>query len=481
MSAGGGALAAPPASASRTGELLRLAWPAVLSYVLNNAYRVNDQFWIRGLGPKAQAAIAATLYVQVLNYAVIFLAVGGTLALVARHTGAGDARARDSVARHALLLELALGLGLIALVVPNCARIVGWIGLRGESAVHGADFLRTLYLFMAPMALFPVVDAIFIARGNTRVPMMLQLLAVLLNYALNPLLIYGPEAAERMGAPGAALAARVASALSIEGRGIAGAALATGISRTLPVVLGLFLLRKGYSMSLLGSLRPSARTFAEILRISAPVSASVALYALAYWGILAFVLEPLGEAVLAGFGIGVQVFEGVAFPCYFGVSMAAASLIGRELGAGNRAGALAVVTSARRVASVVGATLGLAFLALGPLLVPFFAADPDVAREALLYVRVMAPLQWGAAIESVHEKVLLGAGRTRPILWIAPLGNLLRVPLCYLAAFQLGGGAAGVWWAIGVTTYVKAFLFWWKVRQGEWLEPIAASAGERAA
>ena len=71
-------------SAKRTPELLRLAWPASLSYILNNAYRINDQFWIQGLGDKAQAAIGATFFVQVLNFAAIFLAVGGTRATRAR-------------------------------------------------------------------------------------------------------------------------------------------------------------------------------------------------------------------------------------------------------------------------------------------------------------------------------------------------------------------------------------------------------------
>ena len=474
------ALASPPVRRSRTVELLHLAWPAILSYILNNAYRINDQFWIRGLGEKAQAAIAATLYVQVLNYAAIFLAVGGTLALVARHGGGGEPERRDSIARHALGLGLVLSLVLMALVIPACDSIVAWIGLSGETAAHGATFLRTLYWFMTPMALFPVVDAIFIARGNTRVPMFLQLLAVGLNYVLNPLLIYGPEADLRMSAPGADFAGSVARAFSIEGHGIAGAALATGISRSVAFLLGLWMLRTGLSLSLLGSLRPRWRSFGAILRISAPVSASVAIYALAYWGILAFVLARLGDEVTAGLGIGVQVFEGVAFPCYLGVSMAAAALVGHELGARDRAGALEVVRLARRVGRWLGGGLTLLFFLLGPLLVPVFAEDPGVAREALLYVHIMACSQYWVAVESIHEKVLLGAGRTRAILWIAPIGNLLRIPLCWFAAFTLGAGAAGVWWAICATTYLKAFLFWRKVRQGEWLselEPASVPEG----
>ena len=73
-----------PAHTRRTRELLGLAWPAVLSYILNNTYRINDQFWIQGLGAEAQAAVGATFFLQILNFAFVFLSVGGTLALVSR-------------------------------------------------------------------------------------------------------------------------------------------------------------------------------------------------------------------------------------------------------------------------------------------------------------------------------------------------------------------------------------------------------------
>ncbi len=71
--------------------VLRLAWPAILSFVLGNAYRINDQYWVAGLGPDAQAAIASSIFAQILNFSVIFLAVGGSLPLVVWSPGGREA------------------------------------------------------------------------------------------------------------------------------------------------------------------------------------------------------------------------------------------------------------------------------------------------------------------------------------------------------------------------------------------------------
>ena len=221
------------AGSNTTRTLLVLAWPAVVSYLLNNAYRVNDQYWIQGLGAPQQTAIGATFFVLVFNFAAMFLAVGGTLALVSRATGAGQPERRDSVTRHAILLALGIGVALMGIVLPNVDTLAHLLGLRGEAAVAAQEYLGTLLLFLPALALFPTLDSIFIGRGNTRIPTLLQLLAVAQNWFLNPLLIYGAQAGEVSDAPGAATVGALARWLGIEGRGIAGAALATGIARTI--------------------------------------------------------------------------------------------------------------------------------------------------------------------------------------------------------------------------------------------------------
>ncbi len=443
------------------GEVLRLAWPLSLSFLLTNAYRINDQFWIQGLGEHAQTAIGATFYVIIMNFALMFLAVGGTLALVSRATGAEDPQTRDSVARHAMLLAIAIGATLAFAVRPFTPEIVALLGLPDAAATLAEDYLGTIYLFSIPLALTPAVDNIFIGRGHTRIPMVLQFCAVGLNFALNPFLIYGVDS------------------LGFDGWGIRGAAVATGLSRTVAVTAGVAILRIGFGTSLVGSARPSLSRLFSIARISAPSSVSIAVYAGVYWAMLGLVLSRLDGSVTAGLGIGFQVFEGAAFPCYLGVSIAGASLVGRALGARDPDAAWSVVRATRLAGRVLGLSWAVVFLGAAPFVVGRFTAAPEVAAQTLLYVRVLAFSQYQVAVESVNERVLIGSGHTRPILWISTLGNLLRVPLAWLFALVFGWAGAGVWWAINVTTWLKAGFLWREVQRGEWLAGPPTGARKR--
>ena len=459
------------APASGVRDLLRLAWPAVFSYLLNNSYRINDQFWIQGLGEEAQAGIAGVIFVTILNFAAIFLAVGGTLALVARATGAGDVARRDAAIRHALLVALAIAVAFATLGRLLTPPMVALLGLEGATAAYAEAFLGNLYLFGAGLVFAPVIEHALIGMGNTLLPALLQVLSVALNYFLNPILIYGSEAALRTGHPGAAAADRVADLFGIEGQGMAGAALATAISRAITVVLGLIALRQLFGVRILprAASRPDLAMLGKIVDIGAPVALSIVAYAAVYFALIRLVMVPLGEAALAGLGIGFAVFEGVSFPCFLGLAMAAASLVGRSLGAGDTEQALRAVRVARRMATAWGLIVFALFFSLAGLVAPSFSQDPGVVREIVSYVRVIAFSQLFVAHEAVNEKILLGAGYTRAPMWVSMSGNLARIPLAWLFALGFGLGTAGVWWAINATTVYKALLQRRLVQRGRWL------------
>ncbi|MCP3915583.1 MAG: MATE family efflux transporter [bacterium] len=436
-------------------DVLVLAWPSVLSFLCNSAYRVNDQYWIGDLGPAAQAAMSASVFLLILNFSLYFLAVGGALSLVARATGAEDERERDKTIRHVMALGVGIAIVISILGSAFTTEIVGWLGLEGATAEAAAAYLRTIYLLALPMALAPIVDTVFIGMGDTRTPLILQGGSVTLNFVLNPCLIYG------LG--------------PFPAWGMAGAAAATGISRAAVVVFGLVLLRRR-GVHWLGSRRIEPRRLATIARIGTPSALSITIYACVYFALIKLVITPLGDAALAGLGIGFNAFEGMAFPLYLGVAVAGSSLVGRNLGAGAEALALQAVQNVRRIALGLGALNATLFIGLATVLVPHFTDDPAVAAETIRYVRILALSQLFVAIEVVHEKVLLGAGHTRPIFWISVPGNILRVPLAWALAGPAGMGAAGVWWAINATTLMKASAFLWIVEQRTWVRMRVAAS-----
>ncbi|MBI5435087.1 MAG: MATE family efflux transporter [Planctomycetes bacterium] len=462
-----------------TRDVLRLAWPSALSYLLNNAYRINDQFWVQGLGADAQAALTSALFVSVMNFAFVFLAAGGTLALVARATGARDPVTRDRVVAHSIWIGLAVYACFAAFGPALTPHIVGLLGLPDGPAAYARDYLTSLYLFSLPLVFAPAIDHAFIGIGNALVPSLLELGACAFNYLLAPILIYGSHAAERCSHPGAALAASIASWFHLEGYGISGAPVAIACSRALSVTAGFVGLRVFYGVRWYAHMRLDPKLLRELLAIGVPVSLSIALYSGVYWALIKFVMVPLGVPVLSALGLGLSVFEGVSFPLYLGIGMAGASLVGRAIGARDPDAAWQAVRAARKLALWVGTTVTVLFLIVAPIGPRYFSPDPEVVRQTSIYVAVIAFSQLTVAMEAANEKILLGAGYTARAMWVSMLGNGLRVPLAWYFGVSAGYGALGVWWSLNVTSLLKASLHFWLVQRGRWLTHALARVGAK--
>jgi putative MATE family efflux protein len=434
--------------------IVQLAWPTVLSCVIGNGFRINDQFWVQGLGPEAQAAIGSSTVVVILNFALIFVAIGGSVPLVARATGAQDNQQRDDVIRHTALIASCIALFLTIfgwLLTPLITRA---FNVEPGVAPLMSEYVRTIYLCSLPLVFAPLVDNFLISMGNTRLPMWLQCFAVVSNLALNPLFIYGWG--------------------DWQGMGIAGAALATGLSRGGAATLGIFVLMKTYKISLFKFFRPRAQQVLKILRLGTPTALSIAVYAGVYFALFALVIGELGRDVGAGFSIGFNVFESVSYPFFLGIAVAGASLVGRCLGANQQDSAWRAVVIVRRIGRVVGLCFALTFWFGAPWIAPWFTDDPGVLAETLSYVSILGWSQLLVSEEAINERVLLGAGHPKAIFWISTLGNGLRIPLALLAATYLGYGAIGVWWVINITTLLKGGLFFLEVQRGYWVRPIGA-------
>jgi MATE family multidrug resistance protein len=423
-------------------EVLGLAVPATLAAVVHHAYRPLDQYFVQGLGKEAQGALGACTFVLILAFAAYLVISAGVGPRVGRATGAGDLALRRRIIGEGLAACAVVigGMFLVGLLVAPS--IPTALGLTGATADHATTYLRWLFLTGGALALSPLVDSSFHAMGNTRLPMILQCLGVALNATLNPLLIYSA------------------------GLGTMGAALATTLAQTVTVGIGLFLLIRdvGLTSNDVG-FGPHVR---GILAVGSPVAFSTAAYALVYWAMIRTSIAPLGEDVVAGLGIGFSALEAVSWPLYVGCSVAVSSIVGRRLGSGEPEEAWRAIRWLLGPSLALGTACGAMFIIAGPALVGVFTSDPLAAEQAILYASILAWSQPFVAIEALTEGVLGGAGDTRTLLLGTVPYNVLRIPCAWVFAFPLGFGAAGVWWAINLTTVLKALVKAWFVWRGGW-------------
>ncbi len=423
-------------------QVFSLAWPAAVSVLLNNAFKVIDQFSVQWLGVAAQAAVGACTFVLIAFYAFYSITAAGAAPLVARATGARDDPWRRRVIGNGLIGSAIIGGVVLVACGFGAGKIAAWLNLAPGARLEAARYLFWLALAGFPLTLAPFVDSAFIAMGKTRQVMVLQVLATFLNAALNPLFIYH------------------------WGMGIGGAALATGISRGVSVVLGLWWLVRSVGLRW-PDLVPDP-VLRWILSLGMPVAWGTLLYALVYWGLLAWVISPLGPEVNAALGIGYSALEGFTWPLFWGLAAASASLVGRALGAGDMARVRQVIHRALWLACGCGMLASLVFwFGAGPLSARF-TDDPEVLAKATEYARILAFSQLFVAFEALAGGVLEGGGATRAAFWWAAPFNLIRVPLAWYFTVIEDWGAAGIWWAINFTTYAKAAGLWWRLSLGQW-------------
>lgn len=431
------------APAPTAANLARLAIPAAASVLLNNSFRVVDQYVAQWIGVPAQAAIGSTTFVLILLYAVWASVAYGVGPLLARAEGARDGALRGQALGAGLGAGLAVGLVSVGLMAVLAPQISAAMGLSGETGLLCTRYLRALAWVGLPLALAPLLDQALFAVGRAGLSMILQLLATLLNLGLSIWWVRGA------------------------GLGVEGAAWASGASRAVALVIGLAVL--------IVALRPplrslvDLRTAARVLRVGAPAAVNIAAYALVYFLLLKFAISPLGPAVNAALGIGFSALESLSWPLFSGLSLAVASLVGRQLGAGRPDLAKAALRLGFWPVTGLGLVAALLFRLLGEPFCAAFTDDPAVLREATQYAHILAWSQLFVAWESLAEGVLQGAGDTRTVLrWSSPL-NALRVPLCWALAEPLGMGAAGVWWGINLTTALKALGKGRAALRGEWV------------
>jgi putative MATE family efflux protein len=264
------------------------------------------------------------------------------------------------------------------------------------------------------------------------------------NAALDPVLIWG--------------------GFGVPGMGVAGAAWATGIAALLSACVGLAVLAKDGIVPRLPSV--DRATIADIVKIGAPISMTGIAFSGVYV-VLGRLIVRFGETNMGALGLGHRL-ESFVYLASTGFAVAAATLVGQNLGAKDAEGARRSVEITARNCTVFMVVGGLVAFVFADTLVASFTPDPVVRAAAAVYLRVQATIWVGMGFEMVYEGAFAGAGYTTPPMWIIGVLTAARVPLAWALAVGLDMGVVGVWVAVALSTLIKGLLLraWWA--RGTW-------------
>jgi putative MATE family efflux protein len=431
--------------------VILLAIPMVLEMALESVFAVVDVFWVSKLGAGAVATVGLTESMLALLYALaIGLSMAAT-ATVARRIGERDREraARTAVQAIALGVCFSVPLGIAgALLAP---RLLTLMGASPDVVASGWKFTAVMLGGNIVIVLLFLINAIFRGAGDAAVAMRVLWFANAINLVLDPCLIFG------LG-PFPAL-------------GVTGAAVATTTGRGLAVVLQLVTLARGTGRLAVRRehLGLDPKTMVSLLRLSGSAIVQ-SLIGTASWIGLVRILAGFGSAALAGYTIAVRIVVFAILPSW-GMSNAAATLVGQNLGAKKPDRAARSVFIAGLYNMAFLGVVGLVFVSVPGALVGLFTQDPAVRPIATQGLRIIAAgflfYAWGMVLVQAFN----GAGDT----WTPTVINffvfwLWEIPLAYFLAVRLGLGPRGVFLAIAMAFSTLAVAGAVLFRRGNWKE-----------
>ena len=447
-----------PIAAPRLG-IWELAWPAILNNLLHSMVGLVGIKMVGSLGAGAVAAVTTGNRIFFILQALLMAVTAGTTALVARAWGAGDRDEAERVNRASMWVCLSISLLITFPAVLFADPLARFFRLEEETLLLAATYIRWISLFNAAFALQFVLSVALRAAGDARTPLWIGALTNIANIILLYALVYG-----RLGFPAL---------------GVAGAAIAGGAAFAIGSVAFVYLWLRGYLI--LGIGPPRCLERARVLRL-VNIGYPAGLEQVVWQGgfvLFLWIVSLYGTAPYAAYGIGVSILS-FSFLIGWGFSIAASTLVGQHLGAGDPDGATRSGWRAARLSLVSMVVFGFAIVAGAWPLARWMIDDSEVVRLTVVFIYVLGGLQPLMAIEFALTGSLRGAGDTRFPLLTVLLG--LVCVRCVLAGFfaWLDFSVEWIFYALIADYIVKATMLTLRFRSGRWKSVIAGSANGEA-
>jgi putative MATE family efflux protein len=408
--------------------------------------------YVAGLiNPEVQAAIG---FISQLYFLLIIVANAisiGTVALISRNIGAGDIARATANAKQSLIFGFFVGAALTIAALVFAREIIAAAGFPSEISAIGETFLRIFAFALGPNYLLIISNAVFRASGEVKKPLITMFVVSAVTIIGDFGLVFGITPLPKMGYPGIALATAIAATL---GMTINFAFFFLNRWRTL--------YRRPWTISI-ASIKTIAKLgWPAVLLQIAWNAGSIVLYN---------ILGRLGDArivALASLTNGLRI-EAIIFLPAFALNMAAAVLVGQNLGAKSpeRAEAVGWKIAGAGVIFISAISIGIFIWARS--FAALLTREPAVLAETTRYLRIMMFSEPFMALSLILGGGLQGAGDTRGTMRLVIFSMwLIRLPLAFLFALVLGYGAVGAWAAMITSMTIQGTLMARRFHQGRW-------------
>lgn len=426
-----------------------LAVPMVLELVLESTFAVVDIFFVAKLGPSAVATVGLTESFLFLLYAVGMGLAMAVTAVVARRIGEGKREEAAVTAVQAILAALLISIPFAVLGIVYAKDLLHLMGADAWALEHGYRYTQWMLGANAVIILLFVINAIFRGAGDAAIAMRVLWLANGLNIVLCPLLIFGIGPFPEMGIEGAAVA-------TVIGRG-------TGVLYQLWV-----LFRGGQHIRVTPSqLVWNGPILWNVLRTSFGGMGQMVI-GMTSWIFIMRILAGIGSEAVAGATIALRILMFTLMPAW-GMSNAAATLVGQNLGAGQPERAEESVWHIGWYNMGFTLIVSVLFFFFNQEIVGIFTDDAAVVAIGAEWLRILSYSFFVYGWWMVAVQAFNGAGDTvTPTKINFVFFWLIQIPLSYVLAISLGWQQTGVFWAVFVSETAVGLFTLWLFSRGKW-------------
>ena len=396
------------------------------------------------MGSTELAALTAAAFIVWGTLELGDLISTGNSSLVAQSVGAKDFILSKKIGVLNLVNSFFYSFALGLLIIPLLPVLFGVMNLSAEHSVLSREYLIALLFGLPCVILLSTVNSVFRGYGDTRTPFWLLLIALVLNFFLNPLLIFGVDGFLQFG--------------------MKGAAIATLISYFVAVVTGIIIAYRRKLILPLLKYKLDFSIIKETVKIGLPVSLNGLAFSFIYI-ILARFISDFGTVGFASVGISHR-SESLSYHITVGFSLAAAILTGQSVGANNTSRAEKLAMKTLGYGSIVIIIYSLLLFIFSAEVASIFTIDINVIKTASVFNKIPAVVIIFSAVEVILSGAFAGAGDSVPPAVISTSINIMRIPFAGILSVYFG--LIGIWIGIALTVFLKGVLIFIWFRRGKW-------------
>ena len=420
--------------------LTKLAIPIMASSFLGTLYNITDMAWIGLLGSKAVAGVGVGGMFTWLSQGLAAMARMGGQVQVAQCIGRGERDRAHGFAQAAVQLATLMGMAYAVISLLFTWQMVAFFQLTDPEAQTAAlSYTKIACGLIVFSFLTLTMTGLYTAQGDSKTPFLANLIGLVTNMILDPVLILGPGPFPKFGVVGAAIATVTAQAIVMT-----------------IMILGVFIQKKE---NVLKGISLTAKIPKEYLSGICRIGIPTAIQGMAYCAIsmvLTRMVSAYGAEAVATQRVGGQI-ESISWNTADGFAAALNAFIAQNYGAGKMDRVRKGYRASLWTVGIWGLLISFVFICFPQAIADIFFHEPKAVATAVGYLVIIGFSEAFMCVELTTVGALSGLGRTRLCSIISITFTSARIPL----AIILGGliGLSGIWWALSVTSIVKGIIF----------------------